>query len=85
MQSKYLSIIFHLADGGIMSYKVKSIKPQKKIYQTLLQTYNLKPETCFFIDNKKRMVDGAKALGIDGIVCTDHNHVIETLKKLNIL
>jgi len=85
LQQEDLKQIFELTDGGIMSYKVKAVKPESKIYKELLKTYNLKPEECLFIDNKQLMIDGAQAVGIDGIVCLNHDEVIEELKRRDVL
>jgi len=85
LQQEDLSEIFKITDGGIMSYKVKRAKPDPEIYKILLKTYGLKPEECLFIDNKQLMIDGAKAVGIDGIVCLDHDEVLEDLKRLGVL
>jgi putative hydrolase of the HAD superfamily len=82
LKRKDLVEIFRLADGGIMSYKVKANKPDAKIYNELLKAYNLKPEECLFLDNRKAMVDGARKVGIDGIVCDDHEKAIEKLEKI---
>ena len=39
-----------LFDGMVLSYKIHEIKPYKPIYEHLLNTYNLNPEECLFID-----------------------------------
>lgn len=72
-------------DGAIFSYQVKTIKPEPEIYQLLLNTYNLKPEESVFIDDLEVNITGAKAHGIDGIICSDHTTVREELKKRSIL
>jgi epoxide hydrolase-like predicted phosphatase len=72
-------------DGMVLSYLVNAEKPYAAIYQKLLETYSLKPEECLFIDDLVDNVQGAKALGIDGIVCTDHTSVIQELKQLGVL
>jgi epoxide hydrolase-like predicted phosphatase len=71
--------------GCIYSYQVKTVKPDAAIYNILLKTYDLKPEECIFIDDMEINITGAHALGIDGIVCKDHAHVWEELKKIGIL
>ncbi|MCK4650674.1 HAD family phosphatase [Candidatus Babeliales bacterium] len=71
-------------DGAVFSYQVKSMKPEPKIYKTLLDNYALKPKESFFIDDMKINIEGAKKFGIDGIVCKDHNYVFDKLKKLDI-
>ena len=55
--------VFDSIDGGIFSYQVKMIKPDKRIYKCLLDTYNLCSHECLFLDDRKENVDAAKALG----------------------
>lgn len=55
-------------DNYVVSSSVKLAKPEPAIYQLLLSKYNLKPEECVFIDDRKDNVDAAKALGMEGII-----------------
>ena len=52
----------------VVSSHVKLAKPEPAIYQLLLFKYNLKPEECVFIDDRKDNVNAAIALGMSGIV-----------------
>lgn len=72
-------------DGQVISYQVKAIKPDPEIYEILLTKFNLKPEESIFIDDVPENITGAKKVGIDGIVCTDHYYVLQELKRLKIL
>ncbi len=55
-------------DGRIVSAEHKLIKPQREIYQLLLDTYGLQAEECLFIDDSPLNVEGAYCVGIRGIV-----------------
>ena len=55
-------------DNIVVSSFVKLAKPEPAIYQQLLTRYDLKPEECVFIDDRKDNVDAAIALGMSGIV-----------------
>ena len=55
-------------DNYVVSSHVKLAKPEPAIYQLLLSKYNLKPEECVFIDDRKDNVDAAISLGMSGIV-----------------
>lgn len=57
-------------EGGIFSYEVKCMKPDLKIYQLLLEKYNLKPAETVFYDDRKVNVDAALSLGIVGKLFT---------------
>lgn len=72
-------------DGAIYSYQHKCAKPEEQIYRTLLNTYSLKAEECLFIDDLEVNINGSKMLGIDGIVCKDHNYVLDQLKILSVI
>lgn len=54
-------------DGGIISYQVGLKKPQKEIYELLLDKYNIDPNKALFFDDTSENVNAAKKLGIHGI------------------
>jgi 2-haloacid dehalogenase len=56
-----------LFDGIVVSGEEGMIKPDPRLYQTLLERYDIDPETAIFIDDNKANVDAAEALGIHGI------------------
>lgn len=58
-------------DGRIVSAECKLLKPQKEIYQLLLDTYGLQARECLFIDDSPLNVEGAYCAGIRGIVFDD--------------
>ena len=55
-------------DNIVVSSHVKLAKPEPAIYQLLLSKYNLNPQECVFIDDRKDNVNAAQALGMKGIV-----------------
>jgi len=57
-------------NGGIFSYEVKCIKPDLKIYELLLEKYNLDPAETVFFDDRKENVDAACKLGIQAKIFT---------------
>lgn len=54
-------------DGIVVSGVEKCKKPEEKIYNILLERYNLKPEESLFIDDNKRNILAGEKLGIRGI------------------
>lgn len=72
-------------DGSIFSYQVKLCKPDPDIYKKLLETYDLIPSECLFIDDVMANIKGAQEVGIDGILCSDHNFVLSEMRRLSIL
>lgn len=73
------------ADGMVISYQVKLMKPEKEIYEALLKKYSLKPHETYFIDDLEENIEAARKLGIHGICFKDTKSVYEYLDKLNIL
>lgn len=67
-------------DGYILSYQVKLIKPDDRIYQLLIKRYGLVPEESVFIDDKMINIKAARRNGLHGIVFTSYE---ETAALLN--
>jgi putative hydrolase of the HAD superfamily len=55
-------------EGTVFSADVKLLKPQHEIYELMFETFGLKPDECFFIDDSPTNVDGAYAVGMSGAV-----------------
>lgn len=58
-------------DGRIVSAECGLLKPQREIYQLLLDKYDLRAEECLFIDDSSLNVEGAYCVGMRGIVFHD--------------
>lgn len=71
-------------DGGILSYKEKLIKPEPKIYQLLIDRYQLVPEECIFLDDLEANCKVAETFGIHTIQFTTREAAIEKLKEYGI-
>ncbi len=68
---------FKKSKGAVVSAYIKIAKPDLRIYKYLLETYNLKPDECIFIDDSAPNIKAANDLGIHGIVYTG----IESLRN----
>lgn len=55
-------------DGGIYSYMENTRKPNKDIYELLINKYNLDKEECIFFDDKEVNVESANEYGIKSYV-----------------
>ena len=62
---RYFNLEFF--DGVVVSADVHIVKPDVKIYEYLLQKYNLKAEECLFIDDRADNVEGAIKAGMQAI------------------
>jgi len=76
-----MDFIEHM-DGGIFSWKVKTIKPENRIYELLIERYGLKPEECAFIDDTLANVETARSLGMKGIIFSDYEQASKELEKI---
>ena len=54
-------------DGIVISADIHTTKPDIKIYEHLLEKYNLKAEECLFIDDRADNVEGAIKAGMKAI------------------
>jgi haloacid dehalogenase superfamily, subfamily IA, variant 3 with third motif having DD or ED len=72
-------------DGGILSYRDKLIKPQREIYQLLLERYGLKAEESVFLDDTEKNLSGAEKLGIRTILFQNREQAVDDLEKLGVI
>ena len=72
-------------EGIVVSGEEMTRKPFPDIYQTTLKRFDLKPEQSLFIDDNKRNIEAAKALGIQCIDFSSPQQLEKELKKLNVL
>lgn len=72
-------------DGIVVSGDVKMIKPDRRIYEHLLEKYHLKPEASIFIDDKATNADAASTLGMHGIQFENPTQLKEKLSEMGVL
>lgn len=73
-------------DGKIISAEEKLSKPDPRIYELLLKRFNLIPEECLFIDDRRENIESAIKCGLNGYIF-DYNKFdkfLEEIKKYNI-
>lgn len=69
--------------GGVVSADVHCIKPNLRIYDILLEKYNLNPCETVFIDDCEENIIAAGERGIHGIVFSDANSASEEIELFN--
>ena len=72
-------------EGIVVSGEEMTRKPFSDIYQTTLKRFDLKPEESLFIDDNKRNIGAAKAIGIQCILFSSPKQLEKELKKLYVL
>lgn len=78
---KHFSFLPYI-DGKVVSAYVNLIKPDIRIYETLLNKYNLKPEECVFLDDREENVEGAEKAGIHGIQFLSYDDANRKLEQM---
>jgi FMN phosphatase YigB (HAD superfamily) len=61
--------LFELFDGILISGNAGCIKPDTRIYEILLESYNINPYDAIFIDDQQNNLYAAQKLGIHTILC----------------
>lgn len=82
LHSKNQFTFLPYVDGKVVSAYVKLIKPDVKIYETLLEKYQLKAEECVFLDDRLENVQGAEQAGMRGIHFNSYEDANEKLQEL---
>lgn len=65
--------VYSLFDGEVVSCEEGTVKPERRIYEILLERYGLDPAETFFIDDRAANIAAARELGIDGTVFDPHD------------
>ncbi|MDQ8747808.1 HAD family hydrolase [Elizabethkingia miricola] len=75
---------FSLFNGIVVSGEEKLIKPDERIYELLLNRYNLNASECLFIDDNYENIRTAQAMDFNTIHLTPETILREELLKFNI-
>lgn len=73
-----------LADGAVYSCDCHMVKPDRRIYELLLEKYNLDAAECVFLDDKLENIEGGEAVGIKGIVFKNIDDAINELNRMGV-
>jgi len=76
--------ITQLFDDIIVSSQVKILKPNKEIYQHLLNTHGLTAQECVYIDNQKDNIEAAQQQGMQSIWHKNMRATRTSLAKLGV-
>ncbi len=66
-------------DGEVYSCDYQILKPNLEIYKILFEKYNLLPEKCYFVDDRKQNVEAGEKLGMKCFVFNDKENGIAGL------
>lgn len=71
-----------IAKGIVLSCEEKVLKPNEKIYNILLERYNLDSHDTMFFDDLSENIWGAARCGINGFVVENERELLTYLDKL---
>lgn len=77
-----LSKVSSVIDGYVISCEVKMMKPQKEIYLSLVNKYQLDIKDCIFLDDLEENVEAARTLGIKAFQIKERKEISNILKDL---
>ena len=69
-------------DGIVTSFEARSIKPDAKIFHTVVEKLGLKPEETLFLDDSQKNLDAAAQLGFQTLLVTPGSEFFELLKAI---
>lgn len=71
-------------DGKVLSYEIKAIKPEPKIYKTLFSRYHLNPEECLYFDDLQENLDAGAAFGMKTVLVKGYDSIVAGLDNYGI-
>ena len=66
--------------GGVYSYQDKLLKPDRKIYELIVNRYNLNKDETMFFDDKQKNIDAACEFGLKGVLFRTIEDIENNLK-----
>lgn len=76
-----LSPVYQAFDAVSLSYQVKAMKPNPKIYLDMASKLSMSPDQCVYIDDIQKNVDGAATLGFHALLYTNHQTLLNDLQS----
>ena len=73
--------IFSLMEGMVVSGEEHLLKPSAAIYNCLLERYGLRAEESLFVDDNLANVEGARAVGMQGVQFISAEELERALKE----
>jgi putative hydrolase of the HAD superfamily len=73
---------FKYFEGGVISSEVKYSKPDKRIFEILVEKYLLAPSECLFIDDLEINVYAAELIGMKGLVTFGSSNISKEINHI---
>ena len=78
--AKFLNVL----DGGVVSYQVHALKPDRKIYETLCERFDITPENAVFLDDNAKNTETAREFGLHAITVENKEQTDRDLHVLGV-
>jgi putative hydrolase of the HAD superfamily len=62
---------YRIFDPVVLSWQVGAAKPQRRIFEALIETLRLNPQEILLIDDVEANIAAARDIGLQGILFTD--------------
>lgn len=72
------------ADGALISYEVKLVKPERAIYEALCARFDIVPENAVFLDDRPENTEAARTFGMQAITMESKAQADEALRALGV-
>ena len=72
------------ADGALISYEVKLVKPDRAIYEALCTRFGIVPENAVFLDDRPENTEAARAFGMQAITVESKTQADAALRALGV-
>lgn len=69
-------------DGIVTSFEAQSIKPDAKIFHTVVEKLGINPDETLFLDDSQKNLDAAAQLGFHTLLVTPGSEFFELLKSI---
>ena len=69
-------------DGIVTSFEAQSIKPDAKIFHTVVEKLGINPDETLFLDDSQKNLDAAAQLGFHTLLVTPGSEFFELLKSV---
>ncbi|MBD3263902.1 MAG: HAD hydrolase-like protein [Candidatus Omnitrophica bacterium] len=83
IRSKYPEIV-NLFSGLVLSFRIKSIKPQKAIYASLRDVCQREYREIIYIDDRLELIEAAGRMGIVSLHFKDYASLVKDLKGIGV-
>lgn len=80
---EHINDVLKCFDGLVFSGPLHTVKPNKEIFEHLLNEYSLKAEECIFIDDNQKNIEGAKKIGINTYLFDSDVEKLREFLKVN--